>query len=106
MDDKDKRNLIDSEVLRLRIKHHPNYPAWYDSLPLHSRLVFNALFEEDATPELIELAQQSPDDEWDNVQFLRVLGGGNPDHKVALALTNIVLYDIIYHIENLDLPED
>jgi hypothetical protein len=103
--DADKRNLIDNEVLRLRIKHHPNYPTWHDSLPLHSRLVFDALLDEDATPELIELAQQSPDEEWDNVQFLRMLGGGNPDPKVALALTNVALSDIIYHIENLDLPE-
>jgi len=103
--DSNKRDLIDNEMLRLRIQHHPNFPAWYGSLPPHSRLVFDTLIKEDATPELIELAQQSPEDEWNNVQFLRVIGGGNRDPEVALALTNVTLYDIIYDIENPDEPE-
>ena len=98
--DSDKRDLIDNEKLRLQIQHHPNYPAWYAALPAHARLVFGALIDADATPELIELAQQSPDDEWEDLQFLRMLGGGNPDPKVALSLTNVTLHDIATDLEN------
>lgn len=100
--DSDKRDLVGNEILRLQIQHHPNFRVWYGALPSHARQVFDLVIEEDATPELIELAQQSPDDEWDNIQFLRVIGGGNADPDVALALTNVVLSDIMYHIENPD----
>ena len=98
--DSNKRDLVDNEILRFHIQHHPSFSAWYGSLPPHARQVFDIVIEEDATPELIELAQQSPDYDWDNVQFLRVIGGGNPDPKVALALTNVTLHEIMYYIEN------
>ena len=103
--DSKKRDLIDNEILRLQIQKHPNFSAWYGSLPPHARQVFDILIEEDATPELIELAQQSPEDDWDKIQFLRVIGGGNLDPEVALALTNITLYDIMYAVENQNRPE-
>jgi hypothetical protein len=98
--DSDKRDLIDNEILRLRIKHHPNFSIWYDSLPPHAKQVFDRLIDEDVTPELIELSQAAPEHEWDNVEFLRVIGGGNADLSVALALTNFTLGDILCDIEN------
>jgi hypothetical protein len=98
--DPDKWDLVNNEILRLNIQHHPNYFGWYISMPLHSRRIFQTLMEEDVTPELIELSLQSPDDEWDEFEFLRVVGGGNPEPDLVLALTNVVLTDIWFFLEN------
>jgi len=98
--DADKRDLIENEKLRLKIKYHPHFSGWYSSLPPHARQVFDRLIEEDVTPELINLSNAAPGDEWESVEFLRVIGGGNADPEVALALTNFTLGDVLYDIEN------
>ena len=100
--DSAKRDLVDNEILRLRIQHHPDFSTWYGSLPPHAKQVFDRLIEEDVTPKLIELSQAAPEHEWENIDFLRVIGGGNADPSVALALTNFTLGDILYDIENQD----
>ena len=106
--DAEKRDLIHNEILRLNIKNLANFPDWYGSLPPYARRVFDLLMEEDATPGLIEMAQQAPPDEWDQFTFLRAIGGGNPDPNITLALTNVVLGFILTDVEypETDEPEE
>jgi hypothetical protein len=40
--------------------------------------VIDLILEEEVTPELIILAQDASEDDWDGFQFLRVIGVGNP----------------------------
>jgi arginyl-tRNA--protein-N-Asp/Glu arginylyltransferase len=98
--DNNKRDLVNNEKLRLQIRYHPNFHAWYESRSAHARMVFEMLMEDDATPEAIEAAREASDEDWDDNDFLHVLGGGNPDPMVALALTNVVLDFLRVEIEN------
>ena len=94
------RNEIDSELRRVQIQNHPNFSAWYASLKPYAQQVFDLILEDEVTPELISLAQDAPDDEWEEFQFLRVIGGGNLDQSVMPILTNFSLFDIFYHVEH------
>lgn len=102
--EEDKKSLVGNEIGRLKIREHRKFSAWREKLQPHTQRVLDALLEEDVTPELIKLAQDSPDDEWEHVQFLRMLGGGNPNPFVARILTEMVLDDILYHIEKSEQP--
>jgi hypothetical protein len=102
MDKDDKRDLISNEVLRLHIQKHPDFKVWYASLPPDTRQIFDLLMEGDVTPEMIEHAQSVPDHEWDQYQFLRAIGGGNPNPDIQLALTNVTLVEIFCHLEYKD----
>ena len=95
----DEQTHIDNELRRVQIQNHANYPDWFASLPTHSRQVFEMILEEDVTPELILLAKQAPDEQWEGFEFLRVIGGGNPSPAVQSDLTNVTLLDIL---ESLD----
>lgn len=99
--EEDKKSLVSNEVARLKIREHRNFLAWRAKLQPYTRQVLDALLEEDVTPDMIKLAQDVPDDEMDHVQFLRMLAGGNPNPVVARILTELVLRDILYHVENL-----
>ncbi len=92
--DEDVRDWMNNELKRVKILGHPNYETWYASLPEYTRMVVDRLMEEDATAEMIELAQDAPDEEWNAVLFLRALGGGNPEPHITLALTDFVLNEI------------
>jgi len=99
----DKSNIhdgIDSELKRVQIQNHLNFPAWYASLKPHAQQVFDLVLEDDVTPDLILLAQDAPKEEWDEFQFLRVIGGGNPNPSVQAALTNFSLGDILISVED------
>jgi hypothetical protein len=95
----DKISLIENEIVRLKIREHPNFAAGREKLPPYARQIFDTLLEEEVTPELIELCQEAPDEEWQQVFFMGVLGGGNPNPYVARMLTNLVLRDMLYLIE-------
>jgi hypothetical protein len=99
----DKSNIhdgIDSELKRVQIKNHPNFPEWYATLKPHARQAIDLVLEDNVTPELISFVQDVPEDEWDEFQFLGVIGGGNPDPKVQAALTNFSLGDILISVED------
>jgi hypothetical protein len=66
--------------------------------------VLENILEEDVTPELIIFSQQAPDEEWDQSQFLRVIGEGNPNPEVALSLTNFSLGDILIAVRSFGQP--
>lgn len=95
----DEQTHIDNELRRVQIQNHPNYSDWLASLPTHSRQVFEKVLKDDVTPELILLAKQAPDEQWEGFEFLRVIGGGNPSQAVQIDLTNVTLLDIL---ESLD----
>jgi hypothetical protein len=99
MDEDDIRDLISNEVLRLQIQKYPDFTAWYASLLPNARQMFDILMEGDVTPEMIELAQSVPDHEWDQYQFLRAIGGGNPNPEIQLALTNVTLIEIFCYLD-------
>jgi hypothetical protein len=94
------RDSINSELKRVQIQNHPNFPAWYASLKPHARQVLDLILEDDVSPELIAFAQESPEEEWNEFQFLRVIGGGNPNPNVQAALTNFSLGDILISVED------
>ena len=91
----DLRDTFENELRRVLIQNHPNYAKWYGTLGPHARQVLDSILEVDVTPELIKFSQEAPEEEWDTFQFLRVIGGGNPDPSIALALTNFSLRDIL-----------
>ena len=94
MKSSDTRDRIDNELKRVQIQNHPNFESWYASLEPHARQVIDFILEEDVTAELIAFSQDAPDDEWEKFQFLRIIGGGNPDPVVIFALTNFTLEDV------------
>ncbi|MGE5375524.1 MAG: hypothetical protein ACM3XO_10755 [Bacteroidota bacterium] len=98
------RDHINSELKRVQIQNHPNFPAWYDGLKPHTRQVVDFILEEDVTPALILLADDAPEDEWKEYLFLRTIGGGNPDPEVQPALTNFCLREILFHVEGFANP--
>jgi|WetSurMetagenome_2_1015567.scaffolds.fasta_scaffold905065_1 hypothetical protein len=95
----DIRDLIDSEIKRVQIRNHPNFPAWHKSLQPQARQVIDFILEKDVTPELILLAQETPAEDRNRLQFLRVIGAGSPDPDAQSALTNFSLADILSHVE-------
>jgi len=99
----DKSNIhdgIDSELKRVQIQNHPNFQEWYATLKSHARQAIDLVLEDNVTPELILFAQNVPKDEWDEFQFLQVIGGGNPDPSIQAALTNFSLGDILISVED------
>ena len=96
----DLQEAIQNEFRRVLIQNHENYPAWHANLGPHARQVLENILEEDVTPELIVFSQQAPDEEWDASQFLRVIGGGNPNPEVAVSLTNFTLRDILMAVRD------
>jgi hypothetical protein len=91
---------IDNELKRVQIRNQANYPAWYAALQPHARQVIDFILEEDVTPELIRFALEAPDEEWNNFQFLRIIGGGNPSPSNMPGLTNFTLADILIDVED------
>ena len=98
------RDALENELKRVLIQNHSNYAAWYSSLGSHARQVLENILEEDVTPELIIFSQQAPEEEWDQSQFLRVIGEGNPNPEVALSLTNFSLGDILTTVRDFGKP--
>lgn len=104
--DPELRDMIDSELRRIQIQNHVNFPAWHAALKPYARQVVDTILEEDVTPSLILYAQAAPDDETDEFDFLLVVGGGNPSPAVQAALTNYSLMDILISVENFHKPRE
>jgi hypothetical protein len=92
------RDAFDNELRRVLIQNHPHFASWYGQLGSHARQVLDNILEADVTPELITFSQEAPAEEWEACQFLSVIGGGNPNPSVALALTNFALMDILIEV--------
>lgn len=105
-DSSDIRDGIDNELKRVQIQNHYNFPAWYSALKPHARQMIDLILEDDVTPDFILFAQQAPDDEWKEFQFLRVIGGGNPNPDVILALTNVSLGEILLDVDEFRKPKE
>jgi hypothetical protein len=99
-DDPDIREGIDNELKRVQIQNHRNFSAWHEALKPHARQVIDCILEEDVTPGLILLAQEAPEDEWDNDQILRIIGGGNPNPSIRTSLTNFSLQEILFIVQS------
>lgn len=94
----DVKDAVENELRRILIQNHPNFALWSSTLGPHARQVLDAILEEDVNPELIIFSQEAPEEEWNETQFLRVIGGGNPNPSVALTLTNFSLGDILWAV--------
>jgi hypothetical protein len=93
------RDQINSELKRVQIQNHPNFPAWYAGLKPYTRQVVDFILEEDVTPGLMLLADDASEEEWKQYSFLRAIVGGNPNWEVQPALTNFCLREILFHVE-------
>jgi len=100
MNQADLRDLIDNEFKRVKIQNHLNYSPWYATLMPHARQVVDFILEEDVTPEFILFAQDAPEDEKDEYQFLLIIAGGNPDPSNMPGLTNFTLGDILIEVQD------
>jgi len=98
MNPADLRDLIDNEFKRVKIQNHPSYPAWHASLKPYARQIIDFILEEDLTPEYIIFAQEAPQDEQEEYQFLLIIAEGNPSPMLMTALTNFTLGDILLEV--------
>jgi hypothetical protein len=94
MNQADLRDMIDNEFKRVKIQNHSNFSAWHTTLKPCARQIIDLILQEDLAPESIILAQDAPEAEKDEYQFLSIIAGGNP----SLALTNFVLGDILLEV--------
>ena len=99
MDSQDIRDGIENELRRVQIQNHSNFSAWYAALKPHARQIIDFILEEDLTPESIIHAQEAPEEEWEEYQFISIIAGGNPRPSNMLALTNFTLSDILVEVE-------
>lgn len=100
------RDIIENELRRVLIQNHPNFAEWYALLGSHGQQVVDNILEEDVKAELIRFAQESPDEEWNDFQFLRMIGGGNPNPAISSTLTNFVLGDILDEVRKFGKAQD
>lgn len=103
MESSDILNGIDNELRRVQIQNHANYSNWYTSLTPYARQIIDLLLEEDLTPESIVFAQNAPEEEYYEYQFISIIAGGNPKPANMPRLTNFTLIDI--HLEVTDFGE-
>jgi len=99
MSSSDIRDGIENELRRVQIQNHPSYSAWYSGLMPYARQIIDFILEEDLTPEQILSAQDAPDEEWREYQFISIIAGGNPMPSNMPALTNFTLTDILIEVE-------
>jgi hypothetical protein len=92
------RDIIDNEFKRIKIQKHPNYAGWYSSLSTYAQLVVESVLEEDISPDVISFAQDSPSDELEDYEFLRVIADSNPGPGKMIGLTNTALEYILYDL--------
>jgi hypothetical protein len=93
---------IDNRRLREEITDHLGFENWYIMLRPGARDLFHAVMEGDVTPELILSAQEVPEQDRHGFDFVEAVANGNPDSSIKLALTNVVLSEIISEIEFLN----
>ena len=76
---------------RNAITDHPGFNEWYGTLSPHVRQLLDEILDHNVTPEMIQAAQSSTEEEWDEHTFVRALGGGNPSPTIANDLTDVLL---------------
>jgi hypothetical protein len=103
-DSQDIQDRIQIEIFRVKIQNHPMFSKWYGALKPYGKLTFDFMMENDITPELVLASQDSPEDEWRDFQFLRIVGGAQPGFM--LASTSYVLSDILDELEELSRQEN
>ena len=94
------RDVIDNEFKRIKIQNHPNYSEWYGSLSTYAQLVVESVLEEDISPDVISFAQESPINELDDYEFLKVIADCNPAPGKMISLTNMALESILEDLLN------
>jgi hypothetical protein len=100
MNKADLKDLIDNELKRVKIKNHPHYTGWYETLKPYSRQIVDFILDEDLTPDYIAFAQDAPVDEKHEYQFLSIISAGNPSLSTMPGLTNFTLGDILLEVQN------
>ena len=94
----DIRDGIANEFLRVQIQNHADYSAWHAGLKPYARQIVDFILEEDLTSEYIFFAQNAPEVERDEYQFIPIIAGGNPSPSNMPGLTNFTLEDILYNV--------
>ena len=102
MTSSDIRDGIENELRRVQIQNHASYSAWYAALMPYARQIIDFILEEDLTPESIIIAQDAPEEEWEQYQFISIIAGGNPRPSNMPALTNFTLGDILVEVEGFE----
>jgi hypothetical protein len=105
MNQADLRDLIDNEFKRVKIQNHTNFSAWHTALKPFARQIIDFILEEDLTPEYIIFAQDAPEEEQDEYQFLTIIAGGNPNPSLMSTLTNFTLGDILLEVREFGKPK-
>ena len=103
--DSDIQNLIGNEWMRVQIQNHPQLPAFRARLWPHALEMLDIILVQDLTAAQIYYCQSVPDEEWEEVQFLRIIGGGNPDPRKMPDLTSVTLCDILFHLREFSKTE-
>jgi len=98
MNESHLKDLIDNEFKRVRIQNHQDYLEWYASLSTYAKLIVESILEEDVSSEMTSFAQDSPRDELDNYEFMRVIAEMDPIPSNLLGLTNVTLEYILYDL--------
>ncbi len=73
------------------ITDNPRFNEWFESLSPQTQKIVDEILDHNVTPEMIDAAQDSSNDDWDRYTFLRALGGGTCDPTLANDLTDVVL---------------
>lgn len=89
------KDAIDNEFKRVKIQNHPEYSEWFDSLRSYAKLIVESILQEDLSPEVISLAQESPSDELEEYEFLGVIAAMELAHSDMLSLTNTALESML-----------
>jgi hypothetical protein len=97
--DQDIQDRIRIEHCRVQIQNHPNYAEWRRALQPFGRWVFDFIMDNDITPELVQFSHEAPEQEWEEFDFLRMVGGATPNG--LLASTSYVLNEILDEIKHL-----
>lgn len=75
---------------RVAVTDSKYFNAWYGDLSPHMCQIVDDILDHNVTPEMIAAAQNTTDEEWENM-FVQALGNGTTDPTLANDLTDIVL---------------
>ena len=81
---------------------HQRMSKLLDNLPICTRNIIERVLDEGVTHEIVRLADEAPEEEWQRYQALRMITGSNPGHPEYV--TALVLDEIRLGLEDGDLP--
>ncbi|PIW17677.1 MAG: hypothetical protein COW33_06395 [Anaerolineae bacterium CG17_big_fil_post_rev_8_21_14_2_50_57_27] len=76
--------------------------ALLNNLPPYTRNIVEHILDEGVTREIVHLADEAPEAEWQRYQLLRMIVGANPEHPEYV--TDLVLDEIRLGLESGELP--